>query len=57
MFLKALEVTGVAAAEALMIDDSEHKLTHAKALGMKTLHLTKEKDLGVELAKLGVVEW
>ena len=50
----ALERLGVQANEAVFIDDFQHNIAGAKAVGMAGIHFTPDIDLTAELIRLGV---
>lgn len=55
IFYLALERLGVAAPEAVFIDDTEEHVLAAKALGIQVLLFTTVEKLRHELAKLGLI--
>jgi putative hydrolase of the HAD superfamily len=54
-FRRALELAGVAAAEALFVDDSERNVDAARALGIASLRFTDPLALERELTSRGII--
>jgi 2-haloacid dehalogenase len=57
IFALVLEKARRPAAECLLIDDSETNVTAARNLGFKTIHFESAEQLGLELSRLGILNF
>lgn len=55
-FIRALERLGVAAEEAVFIDDTAEHVAAARALGLHGIHFTTARNLRLHLENLGLLE-